>query len=159
MLVSEQRVDKPADDLEPAAPVRPRRIRTQDLDDAAEAPKNEVFTEADTTSERDDSTENFFTDPEDFKAYITQTRAEGLKEMLEASLAFGLFVEGAEHNSRPQIMSRVMHLNPNKPLSREESLRAFGVLLREGRINRLKRAQFVLASSSRFVPKAKSEAG
>lgn len=142
MLVSEQRIDN-RDTAAPAAgPVRPRRVQTADLD-------------VDVTPQDAPAA----TSEDDFAAYVREIGAEGLQELLEASAAFGTLIEGAPFNSRPQIMSRMLRHQPEGSVSREEGLRAFGVLLREGRIRRIQRGQFVLAENSRLRPAKKSVAG
>ncbi|MCG6903889.1 MAG: hypothetical protein LJE68_14540 [Rhodobacter sp.] len=148
MLVSEQRVDNdPASQL-PSEPVRPRRIQTRDLDSAADTER----AAGDAARGNASAAENHIPDSGDFKGYVAETGAEGIQEILEASLAFGIFVEGAEFNSRPQIMKRMIGMFPDGSVSREDGLRAFGVLLREGRIHRVKRGEFLLPESSRFHP-------
>jgi len=145
MLVSEQRIDKEteADDAEP---VRPRRIHTADLDKEIE---NELF-EEEMNKGDNRAAGNYFSEATDFTGYVADTGAEGVQELLEASLAFGLYVEGAEFNSRPQIMKRMLSLHPDGSVTREDGLRAFGVLLREGRIHRVQRGHFLLPENSRF---------
>lgn len=148
MLVSEQRIDKGADPDPLAAPVRPRRVQTRDLDIEAE---NELFDD-EPAEGAENAAGNYFTDAGDFKGYVAETGAEGIQELLEASLAFGLHVEGAKFNSRPQIMMRMLTLFEDGSVTREDGLRAFGVLLREGRIHRVKRGEFLLPETSRFHP-------
>ena len=155
MLVSEQRVDSPDEAPEPAAPphsVRPRRVQSTDLD-------NELFTTDEPAGEAQVAG-NLFSEGSDFQGYVAESGAEGIQELLEASLAYGTLVEGADNNSRPHIMRRMLSLFPDGSVTREDGLRAFGVLLREGRIQRVQRGQFVLPASSRFraemAPKANS---
>ncbi|MEM9970288.1 MAG: hypothetical protein AAF762_04215 [Pseudomonadota bacterium] len=136
MLVSEQRIDQDAQDT-PAQPVQPRRIQASDPDEGT------VTTEGST---------------DEFRAFAVKMKAEGLQEELEASLAYGLFVEGAEFNSRPKIMARVLRLHDDGSVSREDGLRAFGVLLREGRIQRARRGEFILPETRRFHPDANAQA-
>jgi hypothetical protein len=138
MLVSEQRVDAETTPTS-AEPVRPRRVGAEDPDEAAPS------TPAPGTTE-------------DFRAFLAKTKAEGLQEELEASLAFGIYVEGAEYNSRPKIMTRVLKIYDDGSVTREDGLRAFGVLLREGRIHRVRRGEFLLAEESRFHPDANPQA-
>ena len=69
-------------------------------------------------------------------------------------MAFGTFREGSQFNSRPQIMRRMLSLYPDGSVTREDGLRAFGVLLREGRIVRVKRGEFMIPEGSRFHPGA-----
>lgn len=155
MLVSEQRIDKPVARNPDDAPVRPRRVQTDDLaDDAA----NELMAEVETET-ASDAAGNMFGKSEDFQRFVADTSAEGVQELLEASLAFGTQVNGQPFNSRPEIMQRVLDFVPEGSVSREEGLRAFGVLLREGRITRLQRGQFVLPENSRFRQERKAAAG
>ena len=107
------------------------------------------FTNDDATGE-EQAAGNLFTDGSDFQGYVAESGAEGIQELLEASLAYGTLVEGADNNSRPHIMRRMLSLFPDGSVTREDGLRAFGVLLREGRIQRVQRGQFVLPASSRF---------
>lgn len=134
MLVSEQRVDKPAAADPDAASVRPRRVQAED-EIAAEA-------EVDGGDELDPA--------DDFGSFVAETEIEGVQDLLEASAAFGTLVEGQPFNSRPQIMQRMLRHVPEGTVTREEGLRAFGVLLREGRLIRIQRGQFVLPEDSRF---------
>ena len=146
MLVSEQRVDKPEASENP---VRPRRIRTEDLDVSVEATAQDVTPEPEDLGADDG-----------FRQFVEDTAPEGLQEMLEASAAYGSALAGEKSSSRPQIMSRVIRLMPEGSFSREEGLRAFGVLLREGRIRRVERGRFAIAPNSRFnQPQKKSAAG
>ncbi len=152
MLVSEQRVDKD-ENAEPATPVMPRRVMSTDIDFDAE---NELFVNDGATGE-DSAAGNMFGSGEDFQGYIAETGAEGVTEFIEASLAFGMFVEGANFNTRPQIMHRMLGMFPDGSVTREDGLRAFGILLREGRIHRIQRGQFLLAEKSRFHPQNSDE--
>ena len=150
MLVSEQRIDKPAGPDPDAAPVRPRRVHSEDLtmrESATDGSPNEA----------DD--DNIFGAAEDFSGYVAETGADGVQDLLEASAAFGTIIEGQPFNSRPQIMQRMLRFVPEGTVTREEGLRAFGVLLREGRLIRIQRGQFVLPETSRFRSEQKSAAG
>ncbi len=142
MLVSEQRVDKPGTE-EAAAPVRPRRIRTEDLDGD---------TETDTAAGSGGDS------AEEFRRFVDAVAPDGLQELLEASAAYGGVVEGAPSSTRPQIMRRVARYLPEDSFSREEGLRAFGVLLREGRIQRIERGRFAVAPGSRFADATRKSA-
>jgi hypothetical protein len=141
MLVSEQRVDRP--ERPAAAPVRPRRVRSEDLDgpqpEATPLPAGNGGDEA-------------------FRRFAEATAPEGLQEMLEAAAAFARATEGEEAVTRPQIMARVLRHMPEGAVSREEGLRAFGVLLREGRLLRVARGRFAVAETSRFLSAARKAA-
>lgn len=153
MLVSEQRIDRD-DATAPSQPVRPRRVQSADGDDET---GNELFEDS-MQGGADGAAGNMFSEGSDFQGFVAAHDAEGVQELLEASLAFGLYMEGAPFNSRPQIMKRVLRMFPDGSVTREDALRAFGVLLREGRIIRIKRAQFLLPETSRFYQENGPEA-
>lgn len=130
-LVASQRVDIVTDaeqEDSPSDPVRPRRVR---LDEAGPA---EVAREAGS-----------------FEAFARDMGAQGLAELLEAAAAYTAYVEGSEDFSRPQLMSKVRGLT-DRDFSREEGLRSFGTLLREGRIMKVRNGRFQVSEETRFHP-------
>ena len=148
MLVSEQRVDEDEPEEEvvasPAAAVRPRRVTSVAI----------ALEESDMVSE--DGDENIFRDAGSFAEFAQDMGASELPDLLEAAAAYYSFVEGREHFSRPQIMKAVAALDEEKIYSREEGLRSFGMLLRRGKIHKIKRGQFKVADSTRFNPEARA---
>lgn len=127
-LVASQRVDAPQADAEgPALPVRPRRVAA----DAAE-PAGAGFAD-----------------------FAKSAGAEELSDTLEAAAAFITHVEGHAVFSRPQMMRVVQQAMPQGSFTREDGLRAFGTLLRQGRINKTRGGQFEVTESTRFQPEAR----
>ena len=61
-------------------------------------------------------------------------------------------MEGQEAFSRPEIMKRVSRYDPALTKSREDGLRSFGQLLRQGKLRKLERGLFTVADSTRFKP-------
>ncbi|MFS4580472.1 chemotaxis protein CheA [Phaeobacter sp. C3_T13_0] len=127
-LVQEQRIDDSA--ASPAAPVRPRRVSAA------------VLTEDAT---RDIGSEG------GFAAYAEKTGAVELAELLEAAAAYMSFVEGRDHFSRPQLMNKVRDVDGTE-FNREDGLRSFGQLLRDGKIERADNGRFTASGQIGFKP-------
>jgi len=85
-----------------------------------------------------------------FAQFVDALSPEGLSELLEAAAAYLSVHEKRKHFSRPQIMRKVASVAGETRFSREEGLRSFGALLRQGRLQKLERGQFALAPTSRF---------
>lgn len=73
-----------------------------------------------------------------------------LAEILEAA-AYLSFVEGRPEFSRPQLMNKA-RLIEGQEFNREDGLRHFGVLLRDGKIERLKGGRFTVSDRIGFQP-------
>ncbi|TDL76284.1 hypothetical protein E2L08_13650 [Palleronia sediminis] len=118
VLVSAQRVDAGRDTKAAEAPVRPRRIASAPAPErAADAPA--------------------------FDAFARERGAQDMPEMLEAAAAYAMIVEGEEGQSRPELMKRAAAALGGQ-ISREEGLRSFGILLRQGRLRKLPSGRFAL---------------
>lgn len=127
-LVASQRVDTqhPA---QAAASVKPRRVAT-----AAEPISPAVAN--------------------NFAAFAEEMGASSLPDLFEAAAAHTAFVEGVEDFSRPQIMKKVQSSTETE-FSREDGLRSFGTLLRQGRISKVRNGRFQVSQESRFKPETK----
>jgi hypothetical protein len=168
VLVSEQRIDRPrpvavptpgASATQPAAaisPVRPRRVTGSGL--------------AMQTREDDDLDEDFeddaalesasaFVESKSFADFIERIGARSLAEVMEASAAYMACVEGRSQFTRPQLMRQLTKFAPTSDLQREDGLRSFGTLLRNGRIEKVKRGQFAVSDASPYLKEAKRFAG
>lgn len=132
-LVAEQRIDSVA--TTSAKPVRPRRISVLE-EEATSKPKDITGTFAD---------------------YAQERGAVELHELLEAAAAYMSFVEGRDHFSRPQLMNKVRSMG-NGDFNREDGLRSFGQLLRDGKIERAENGRFAATEEIGFRP-AKRAAG
>ncbi len=142
-LVAEQRID-PAPEEKPAAatqaqpsdmPVRPRRVSSvlmgADEDDTAPAARQQDGA---------------------FATYATEKGAVELHELLEAAASYMSFVEGRESFSRPQLINKVRMLEGQDDFNREDSLRSFGMLLREGKLKKASNGRFSVSSQIGFRP-------
>lgn len=160
VLVSAQRIDRlraqPGDTptnltAVPNAPVRPRRVTSAVL---------AVETLPEVEDEDDDvDAVNLFTDARGFAEFSERLGANSLAEILEAAAAYSVCIEGRPYFSRPQLMTQIGALSADSEYTREDGLRTFGALLREGRIQKIKRGQFVLTESSRYLAEARALAG
>ncbi|MEM9437269.1 MAG: hypothetical protein AAGA15_09525 [Pseudomonadota bacterium] len=129
-LVASQRVDLP-EDAEPtqSEPVRPRRIAKQD--EAIEASAGS------------------------FAAFATRAGADELPDVLEAAASYLTHAEGHAAFSRPQVMRIVQQALPQGSFTREDGLRAFGTLLRQNRLKKVRGGQFEVTETTGFQPEAR----
>ncbi len=147
VLVSEQRIDRTSGQAD-AGVIRPRRISAAALstpDDDADQ----------------DQDEEIVLSPEDarnFADFAEKLGASNLAELLEAAAAYTSTVEGRPHFSRPQILSKVANVADDDDYTREDGLRSFGMLLRQGKIQKVRRGQFMIADSSKFMTEARRAA-
>jgi hypothetical protein len=87
----------------------------------------------------------------DFAAYAAERGAVELQDLLEAAAAYMSFVEGRDHFSRPQLMNKVRDAGAAE-FNREDGLRSFGQLLREGKIERSENGRFAATEETGFRP-------
>jgi len=127
-LVAEQRIDEaPA---KKSGPVRPRRVAASQTDEAEFADKGREG---------------------GFAEYATESGALELHELLEAAASYMSFVEGRDNFSRPQLMNKVKLLD-SAEFNREDGLRSFGLLLREGKIEKTHNGRFTASGQIGFRP-------
>lgn len=126
-LVAEQRVD--TQDTGERAPVQPRRVTTAMLDDTLP------------TQEEGGA----------FAEFVRDVGAHTLPDLLEAAAAYMSFVEGREKFSRPQLMTKVRQVEKDD-FNREDGLRSFGQLLRQGKIAKVGGGRFTASPDIGFQP-------
>ena len=102
------------------------------------------------SSQRIDS--EFMADVAGAVAFARNFGASGLPELMEAAAAYTIFSEGQSSFTRPEIMEIVTRMDPALQSSREESLRLFGQLLRDGTFKKLERGQFTIDQGTRYNP-------
>lgn len=142
-LVAEQRIDVPSASTATGTvvPVRPRRVTVTEVraPELARAPSQ---AQAETQTEAPSG---------GFAEYAAEKGVNSLAEILEAAAAYLSFVEGRPEFSRPQLMNKA-RLIEGQEFNREDGLRHFGVLLRDGKIERLKGGRFTVSDRIGFQP-------
>lgn len=151
VLVSEQRIDGPADADDDARTdakgnkavriVRPRRVSRKPGSKAETVAGQAPVEGAGATF----SAVSADPSQDGFAAYVNGADATDMTGLMEAAATYATKVQGLPEFSRPHVMRLVVGLNVNGGISREEVLRAFGRLLREGRINKIAPGRFALA--------------
>lgn len=132
-LVAEQRIDVEAE--ADAPPVRPRRV-TRSIEPV-------------------ESADGMAGDDTGFADFAESQGAHTLPELLEAAAAYMSFVEGRDQFSRPQLMTKLLQAE-SEASSREERLRSFGQLLRDGKIEKKGGGRFAASDSIGFKPDARA---
>ncbi|CUH65674.1 hypothetical protein TG4357_01994 [Thalassovita gelatinovora] len=134
-LVASQRIDAPAETAPAAAAItiKPRRVS---LKPAADTSANQAA----------------ISDYKSFAEFAEAMGAEKLPDLLEAAAAYLSYVEGHEQFSRPQLMNKARQVEENA-FSREDGLRSFGQLLRQGKIEKLQGGRFTVSDQIGFKPK------
>ena len=92
----------------------------------------------------------------DFQEFAARMGANSLAELLECAAAYTTGVEGKAVFSQSDVISRVVDPDDPDGVTREAGLRTFGKLLRQGRIQKLKRGQFTISQSSPYMPESRS---
>ncbi len=128
-LVAEQRIDNQDEDT---GPVTPRRVQTE--------------------------AENQLGEEGGFAMFAQEQGAQSLPELLEAAAAYLSFIEGQEQFSRPQLMNKIRSLKQDD-FNREESLRSFGQLLRDGKIEKAGGGRFAASTQIGYRPDDERAAG
>ncbi|MGR3314083.1 MAG: hypothetical protein ACU0D2_12025 [Roseovarius indicus] len=125
-LVAEQRVDTSRE------PVRPRRVSAQLSGTAGSTPVEEGG----------------------FGEFAEQIGATTLPELLEAAAAYMADVEGRQQFSRPMLMGKLKEVE-HESFSREDGLRSFGHLLRQGKLQKVKGGRFSVTEQTEFRGQAR----
>ena len=148
VLVDAQRVDDgPA---EAAAPIRPRRVSRDAAtgDEAGAADADTAAQDASGGEEHAASAEEVSAH-EQFRLYAEERGVESPEEVFEAAAAFLTYEQGHATVFRHQVLKHGQAIL-GEMARREEGLRAFGMLLREGQLRKVRRGEFELTRRSQF---------
>lgn len=149
VLVSEQRVDRADDPHRDAAAIRPRRVSAGNLSSAK--PDEDRMEDEDQGGMTPETASNF-------AEFAEGLGAHSLTELLEAAAVYTSSVEGQTHFTRPQLLRKVEFVSSRGDYNREDGLRSFGMLLRQGKIQKVAPGQFAIADASKFGAEARRAA-
>lgn len=176
VLVSAQRIDRKRDAVADAnrpmpqivasvsAPqsgsaksVRPRRVTSGGQ---AQAVSSQSLDEDDSDLAPEASGNIFAAGPkQSFAEFADSLGAGSLAELIEAAGAYCTLVLDRPSFSRPLLFQQISTLPQVAAMTPEDSLRSFGKLLRDGRIQKTVRGQFALSEASPILTEAKRIAG
>ncbi len=157
VLVSEQRIDlKPeVDGIEAGtSPVRPRRVAAIHPEEEETSEEREAL-DATGDEANEDGADEVFADANAVAEFVEEMGAADLPDLVEALAAYAAYVAGQPEFTRPQMM-RAIATYCGDDFSREDGLRAFGQLLRNGGIQKLNQRLFAVSQSTRFNPGARA---
>lgn len=136
------------------------------LADAAPAPASGDFAVTAATQQNDgddeadgETADAALTAAADFPDFIDRLGAKSLTDVLEAAAAYMACVQGRPSFTRPQLMRHLAAAVGPDNFQRENGLRSFGTLLRNGRLARLDRGQYALTEDSPYLAEGKRIAG
>lgn len=147
-LVAEQRVDIPGAEAN-AGPVRPRRVRMADI------AKHEKLHDADMDADAEAHARAAAANAASFNEFAERVGAAGLPDLLEAAASYLSFVEGRDQFTRPQLMVKARQVMEDE-FSREDGLRHFGRLLREGKLRKVAAGHFTVSDRINFRPEERA---
>jgi hypothetical protein len=125
-----------------------------DLDDEALA-KALGAEDGDGDADSDADTGNIFADSRGFAEFADRLGAVALPDLLEAAAAYATCVESRDRFTRPFLMRRLEAGQLGEGFTREDGLRGFGTLLRNGKIEKIGRGHFALTESSSYLSEAR----
>jgi hypothetical protein len=152
-LVAEQRVDR--ETATQGRPVRPRRVRVSDLAAKAEAQENAVAARDDMDHEAEAHARAAAAHAASFNEFADRVGAVDLPDILEAAASYLAFVEGRDQFTRPQLMFKARQAL-DEEFSREDGLRYFGRLLREGKLRKVAAGHFAVSDRINFRPEERA---
>ncbi|MGR3468518.1 MAG: hypothetical protein ACU0CI_11645, partial [Shimia sp.] len=161
-LVAEQRVGQPAESREPdvappsdpvVAPAAQRRANRA-ANASGERPRPRAVEPARSADTSEPARHGRARG--DFQAFAQDVGAQSVPDMLQAAAAYVTHVEGSNVFSRPKVMRMVKDGMGDGAFTREDGLRAFGTLLRKGRIEKLRGGEFRVTDATGFVDEARA---
>jgi len=154
ILVSEQRIAEPAPSLDQHRIAPQREVAQSHGNLALKRELRPQLQDHDDLDQRNGEIRGIpsdaFNAASTFADFAERVGAVDMIDLLEASAAYTSIVDGLPRFSRAQVMSKIAKITPGDAFSKEAGLRAFGKLLREGKILRVQDGQFAISKSSRY---------
>ncbi len=144
VLVSEQRIDRPVPD---GAIIRGLQQRIS-ITDLAIGQRPDAFEDAAWA-------EDAFAPALSFSEFAEQVGAGAMPDILEAAAAYTVCIEKQPHFARPHLMRLIAEAFGTGDAIREESMRSFGLLLRQGKIAKADGGLFAVTESCAYLPQAR----
>ena len=99
--------------------------------------------------------EDTFTPALSFSEFAGQVGAGEMPELLEAAAAYTACIEKQPHFSRPHLMRHVAIAAGTGEANREDSMRSFGLLLRQGKIEKVDGGLFAITDNCSYIAQAR----
>ncbi|MBI1171875.1 hypothetical protein GC209_10770 [bacterium] len=90
-----------------------------------------------------------------FQDFADSLGVTSMAELIEAAGAYYTLVLGQDNFTRPQLFEQISSIPGQDDVSREDSLRGFGRLLRDGRLTKTVRGKYALADNSPILTEAR----
>ena len=90
-----------------------------------------------------------------FNEFAERVGAVDLPDLLEAAASYLSFIEGRDQFTRPQLMIKARQALEEE-FSREDGLRHFGRLLREGKLRKVASGHFTVSERINFRPEERA---
>ena len=134
--------------------VRPRRVTSGSLAVKAVASPSEA---EETSLSSVPDLDNVFTEmsSQTFEEFAESMNATSMTDLIEAAGAYCTVVLGRPQFTRPLLFQQITRLPDHSELSREDGLRGFGRLLRDGRIQKTTSGRYALTETSPILTEAK----
>lgn len=97
--------------------------------------------------------------PPSFRDFADSLGVSSLQDLIEAAGAYCTVVLGMESFPRPLVFQQIEALTGDADQTREDGLRGFGRLLRDGRLTKTKRGLYALTEASPLLTEARRRVG
>ncbi|MCA3511618.1 MAG: hypothetical protein IOC80_02285 [Rhodobacter sp.] len=144
VLVSEQRIDRTLPDGAVILSLQQRITRADPA--VADAPDD---------SGAPAGAEDAFAPALSFSRFAQQVGAGEMPDLLEAAAAYTVCIEKQPHFTRPHLMRHVADATGTGEANREDAMRNFGLLLRQGKIAKADDGLFAVTESCTYLAQAR----